>query len=135
MPHGAGQLSSLRYNLPQRFLTLALVLATTPVRPEYGDVVLNERSDLEGVRPVVFPHWFHRIRHQCRVCHTELGFEMKTGASGMGMDQISRGAFCGACHNGDIAWSVDNCDFCHAGVPGTATGVRASHRTLGPGEY
>ena len=30
-------------------------------RAEYGDVVINEFSDEAGMRPVVFPHWFHRI--------------------------------------------------------------------------
>ncbi|MCB1743285.1 MAG: hypothetical protein KDK91_23115, partial [Gammaproteobacteria bacterium] len=36
---------------------------------EYGDVVINNYSDDAGMRPVVFPHWFHRIRFRCKVCH------------------------------------------------------------------
>ena len=35
-------------------------------RAEYGDVVINNYSDEAGMRPVVFPHWFHRIRFRCK---------------------------------------------------------------------
>ena len=43
-------------------LALWLALFCLPVQAEYADVVLNKRAEKEGVRPVVFPHWFHRIR-------------------------------------------------------------------------
>lgn len=100
---------------------------------EYADVVLNKNSDKEGVRPVIFPHWFHRIRFQCRVCHEELGFEMKVGSNMVTMEGIVDGKFCGACHNGETAWAVDNCDLCHSALPGTKSGIQGSHETLGPG--
>jgi len=63
-----------------RFLaTLLLALAglalTPPVGAEYGDVVINNYSDAAGMRPVVFPHWFHRVRFRCKVCHADLGFQ------------------------------------------------------------
>ena len=102
---------------------------------EYADVVLNRNSEKEGVRPVVYPHWFHRIRFQCRVCHSELGFEMRVGANDVTMEEIIDGKFCGACHNGEIAWSVENCDLCHSGLPGTETGITGGHKTLGPGYW
>ncbi len=110
-------------------------LATPVVNSEYADIVLNKRSEQEGERPVVFPHWFHRIRFQCRVCHTELGFEMRAGANNVTMDEISKGKFCGACHNGSIAWSIDNCGLCHSALPGTPAGVIGSHQTSGPGNW
>lgn len=110
-------------------------LNTSVVNSEYADIVLNKRSEQEGQRPVIFPHWFHRIRYQCRVCHTELGFEMRAGANDVTMDEISKGKFCGACHNGDIAWSVDNCGLCHSALPGTAAGVIGGHQTSGPGNW
>jgi c(7)-type cytochrome triheme protein len=116
-------------------ISLALLLARGPVQAEYGDVVLNRRSDREGVRPVVFPHWFHRIRFRCKVCHAELKIEMRVGANDFTMNAISEGKFCGACHNGQIAWSVENCDLCHAGIPGTPTGIYGGHQTTGPGRY
>lgn len=116
-------------------LASLLGLVWQGARAEYADVVLNRRSDQEGVRPVIFPHWFHRIRYQCRVCHSELGFIMKAGANDVTMQEITDGKFCGACHNGQIAWSVENCDLCHSARPGTRAGIRGGHQTLGPGDW
>jgi len=114
-------------------LLLLLCIHPVPASAEYADVVLNRNSDKEGVRPVIFPHWFHRIRFQCRVCHQELGFEMKVGSNKVTMQDIIDGKFCGACHNGEIAWSVDNCDLCHSALPGTKASIKGGHRTMGPG--
>ena len=102
---------------------------------EYGDVVLNKRAEREGVRPVIFPHWFHRIRFRCKVCHSELGFEMRAGANDVTMNDIVEGKFCGACHNGEIAWSTEHCDLCHSGLPGLNSGIRGGHQTGGPGRW
>ena len=109
--------------------------AVLPLRAEYGDVVINNFAEKAGVRPVIFPHWFHRIRFQCRVCHQELGIQMRAGSNEIDMAKISDGRFCGACHNGEVAWSAENCDLCHSGRAGLKTGVRGGHKTLGPGEY
>ena len=113
--------------------TLSVLMISNIADAEYADVVLNKRSEKEGVRPVVFPHWFHRIRFQCRVCHSQLKFEMRVGANDVTMDQITQGRFCGACHNGEIAWSVEHCDLCHSGKAGMKTGILGGHQTLGPG--
>lgn len=102
---------------------------------EYGDVVLNRRSEQNGVRPVVFPHWFHRIRFRCKVCHHELGFEMRAGANDVRMGDIVEGRFCGQCHNDDVAWGADRCDLCHSGQPGLKSGVYGGHQTSGPGRW
>ena len=102
---------------------------------EYGDVVLNKRAEKEGMRPVIFPHWFHRIRFRCKVCHSELGFEMRVGANDVTMDEISQGKFCGMCHNGEVAWSAENCDLCHSGKPGLPSRIFGGHETLGPGRW
>jgi c(7)-type cytochrome triheme protein len=93
---------------------------------EYGDVVINEYSDAAGMRPVVFPHWFHRIRFRCKVCHGDLGFKFEAGGNEINMLKIIDGEYCGACHNGDVAWSIENCDLCHSGVPETPTQVHHS---------
>ena len=55
---------------------------------EYGDVVINNYSDEEEMRPVVFPHWFHRIRYSCKVCHADLGFKFKAGGNDITMVNI-----------------------------------------------
>ncbi|MDJ0741359.1 MAG: cytochrome c3 family protein [Gammaproteobacteria bacterium] len=93
---------------------------------EYGDVVINEVSEEAGMRPVVFPHWFHRIRFRCKVCHADLGFKFEAGGNDITMLKIIDGEYCGACHNGNIAWSVENCNLCHSGKPGTKTQVHES---------
>ena len=93
---------------------------------EYGDVVINEFSDDAGMRPVVFPHWFHRIRFRCKVCHGDLGFAFKAGGNEIDMVKIIDGQYCGACHDGDVAWSIENCELCHSGQPNTPTQVHHS---------
>lgn len=105
-----------------------------PARAEYGDVVINNHSDAAGVRPVVFPHWFHRVRFRCKVCHTDLGFKFQAGGNDINMVKIIDGQYCGACHDGAIAWSVENCDLCHSGVSGTPTQVHEStiQKLVGP---
>ena len=111
-----------------------LVMAST-AQAEYADVVLNTRAEKEGMRPVIFPHWFHRIRFQCRVCHYELGFKMRVGSNAVTMGEIIDGRFCGACHNSDIAWGPDRCDLCHSGKKGLPTGIMGGHETSGPGRF
>jgi c(7)-type cytochrome triheme protein len=106
--------------------TVAVLLAATPVFAEYGDVVINNYSDAAGMRPVVFPHWFHRVRFRCKVCHGDLGFQFKAGGNQIDMLKIIDGQFCGACHNGQLAWSVENCNLCHSGKPKTPTQVHES---------
>ena len=99
---------------------------TPSAHAEYADVVINNYSDEAGMRPVVFPHWFHRIRYRCKVCHADLGFEFKAGGNDINMLKIIDGEYCGACHDGDIAWSIENCDMCHSGKTGTPTQVHDS---------
>lgn len=115
-------------------LALCLGLAM-PAQGEYGDVVLNISSEKSGLRPVVFPHWFHRIRFSCAVCHSELGFKMRAGANVVQMSDIIDGKFCGMCHNGELAWGPDQCDLCHSGKPGLKSGIQGSSETRGPGKW
>jgi c(7)-type cytochrome triheme protein len=103
-----------------------LFAAPLPASAEYGDVVINNHSDRAGVRPAVFPHWFHRIRFRCKVCHADLGFKFQAGGNDINMLKIIDGQYCGACHNGQIAWGIENCGLCHSGQPGTATQVHES---------
>ena len=122
-------------DFPRRWLAAALLLLAMllagllpsgPAQAEYGDVVINNHSDAAGMRPVVFPHWFHRVRFRCKVCHADLGFQFKAGGNEINMLKIIDGQFCGACHNGEIAWNVENCNLCHSAKPGTPTQVHES---------
>ena len=108
------------------FMLLAAGLPGSEARAEYGDIVLNNSSDKNGIRPVIFPHWFHRIRYACKSCHSDIGFPFKAGGSDVNMLKIINGELCGACHNGQIAWSVENCDLCHSALPNTPTQVHKS---------
>ena len=105
----------------------AMLLGAAPSTfGEYGDVVINNYSTQAGMRPVVFPHWFHRVRFRCKVCHADLGFKFEAGGNKINMVKIIDGQFCGSCHDGGVAWSVENCTLCHSGVPGTPTQVHES---------
>ncbi|MBI2307349.1 MAG: hypothetical protein HYU78_08605 [Rhodocyclales bacterium] len=114
------------------FVGLVLALAAVlfvdiqDAQAEYGDVVINNHSDAATMRPVIFPHWFHRVRFACKVCHADLGFKFKAGGNDINMVKIIDGQFCGACHNGEVAWSVENCNLCHSAKPGTPTQVHES---------
>lgn len=107
-------------------LIIAVFMFSNDAKAEYGDVVLNRYSDDAKIRPVIFPHWFHRIRYRCKTCHSDLGFQLKAGGSDINMFKIINGEYCGACHNGKIAWSVENCDLCHSAASGTPTQVHKS---------
>jgi len=92
------------------------LVAAKSSHAEYGDIVLNSKSESmqkAGVDPVVFPHWFHRIRFKCKVCHEDI-FILKKGANDINMGAIMNGEFCGKCHNGLVAWEPLYCDRCHS---------------------
>lgn len=106
----------------QRFLlsaataTFAVLLLVPSASGEYGDVVLDSKKESmakAGVGPVVFPHWFHRIRFKCKVCHEDI-FVMQRGANNVSMKEIVQGRSCGVCHNGIVAWEPLYCERCHA---------------------
>ena len=121
--------------LARHGLLLLVLAAAMPVQSEYGDVVLNLSSEASGMRPVVFPHWFHRIRFRCTVCHYELGFKMRAGANDVQMADIMDGKFCGMCHNDRIAWGADRCDLCNSALPRTPPGIVGGAQTSGPGRW
>jgi len=82
---------------------------------EYADLTLNRYAEQAGMPPVVFPHWFHRIRFKCKVCHEDI-FIMRQGSNDINMGKIIQGEYCGKCHNGRIAWAPLYCDRCHSGA-------------------
>ncbi|MEE9615319.1 MAG: c(7)-type cytochrome triheme domain-containing protein [Thermodesulfobacteriota bacterium] len=92
------------------------LIFAAPSSAEYGDIVLNSKAESmkkAGVDPVLFPHWFHRIRFKCKVCHEDI-FIIKKGANDINMMLIMEGEFCGKCHNGLVAWEPLYCDRCHS---------------------
>lgn len=83
---------------------------------DYGNVVINTKSP--DAKPVTFSHWVHRRRYTCRVCHFELQFSLKANTSGITMQGIVEGKYCGVCHNGKTAFGPEKCALCHDGGKG-----------------
>jgi c(7)-type cytochrome triheme protein len=73
-----------------------------PLPPEFGRVILNNGSEKAGMAPVSFDHWLHRAKFTCRVCHVDVGFAMKAGATQIKASDNQAGFYCGACHNGKL---------------------------------
>ncbi|MBI5047473.1 MAG: hypothetical protein HZB54_00790 [Deltaproteobacteria bacterium] len=97
-------------------LFIAVVVAAEIGYAEYGDIVLGKKTESmqkANVKPVLFPHWFHRIRFKCKVCHEDI-FILQRGANDINMNSIMNGKFCGKCHNGMVAWEPLYCDRCHS---------------------
>jgi len=107
------------------FLMVAVALSAMDASAEYGDVVINNYSDEAGVSPVVFPHWFHRIRYNCKTCHTDLNIKLSAGSNKIKMSDIMDGQYCGACHDGETAWGIENCELCHSAKQGSKTSVQS----------
>ena len=94
-------------------------LPPLPPPEEYGTKSLDRVSTRSGQQPVIFPHWVHRLQISCDVCHDELGFVMAAGETGITEASIRAGEYCGACHNGEIAFGPkEDCRLCHGGYPG-----------------
>ena len=86
-----------------------------------GNFVMKEnieQMEKEGVAPVIYPHWIHRIWFERRVCHDDL-FPMRRVSSKNSHEEMQAGKSCGVCHNGELAFASDGkCDSCHlAGKP------------------
>ena len=94
-----------------------------PLPDEYGRVVMDNSSTKNHIAPVVFNHWTHRTKFTCRVCHVDVGFAMLANETKVREEDNRKGFFCGACHNGKIAFGPrrepsaledTSCDRCHS---------------------
>jgi len=83
-------------------LTQTGIKKKRPLPYEYGRVIINNHSEKANLAPVVFEHWIHRSKFTCRVCHVDIGFAMKAGATDIKAADNARGYYCGACHNGKM---------------------------------
>jgi c(7)-type cytochrome triheme protein len=82
----------------------------------YGNTALRPPPKKGSMDPVYFPHWSHRARYDCRVCHLELKFSIYKGETRISRRKNLAGKYCGACHDGKTAFAVkDNalCSRCH----------------------
>jgi len=78
---------------------------------------------IKPVRAVIFEHKYHLGKdYNCQSCHPDL-FSKKKGEveerDDFTMASFRRGKYCGKCHDGKTAFSVDTrCNWCHIGVQG-----------------
>jgi len=80
-----------------------------------SDSTVSQREFRTASLPAAqFPHWVHRIRYRCKVCHMDI-FEPRAGSNRITMQDIGAGKACGQCHNGAVAFDsgFDNCQRCH----------------------
>lgn len=91
-------------------------LPPLPPAHQYGTLLLDRVATQAKVKPVIFSHWLHRIEASCRICHGELGFELHAGDTPITETENRAGRYCGACHDGGIAFALaENCARCHTG--------------------
>jgi c(7)-type cytochrome triheme protein len=93
--------------------TLLIVVALTTASPALeGVVVFQRQAGSADVPPAQFPHWVHRIRYRCYVCHPG---EIRPAPASITHDGMATGQACGACHDGRTAWGIafDTCVRCH----------------------
>jgi len=76
-----------------------------------GDVAMQT----ENVGSVIFSHDVHVGMFGCDDCHPDL-FKPENDSGTVTMKAMAQGESCGACHDGDTAFSVkESCSTCHAG--------------------
>jgi len=85
---------------------------------EHGNLIINRISEKNGVEPVTFSHWMHRMKYTCRVCHFELEFNFQVNSTEITEASNRAGRFCGAagCHDGKVSFGHTNkedCVKCH----------------------
>jgi len=79
----------------------------------WGTTIMERNTRGTETKGVLFPHWAHRNRYTCSVCHTDLGFAMKAGGTNIKQSDIEEGKYCGACHDSTTAFGSMDCDKCH----------------------
>ena len=105
--------------IPLRLALAAAALASAGIAlaAAPGDVAFKRPGPEtpEMVPLGVFPHWAHRMRFTCNVCHPALFPMQVEGAPPIKMDEIKAGKACGVCHNGKGAFasSIKTCVRCH----------------------
>jgi c(7)-type cytochrome triheme protein len=90
---------------------------------EYGNIMIERLSSRNNVKPISFSHWIHRKKYTCRICHTELEFNMKTNTTEITEAANRQGRYCGACHKGQMIDGImlfghddkTQCSKCHNG--------------------
>ncbi len=91
-----------------------------------GDIKFEAKTSKLG--PVLYSHDTHitKNKYQCTDCHIKI-FKMKKGADKMTQALFAKGKFCGACHDGQKAFSATSptgCIKCHKLVRGGSSAAK-----------
>jgi c(7)-type cytochrome triheme protein len=111
---------SIKIFFPMLLLLLLACFVHRADAQEYGGGPI---VFIKPVRAVIFEHKFHLGKNMiCQSCHPGL-FTKKAGEveekEDFTMEAFNQGKYCGKCHDGRLAFSVDtNCNWCHIGVQG-----------------
>jgi c(7)-type cytochrome triheme protein len=99
-------------------LAIALIYLSIPLKVYAEKVGGGELTfSPKNAARVVFSHEKHVMGKglNCSGCHYQI-FQMAHGANKIDMTKITKGEFCGKCHNGQKAFDVNdnkNCSHCH----------------------
>jgi c(7)-type cytochrome triheme protein len=102
VPHTIAGLSLLL------FLAGIVCARSLPAPADYGAIIMDNFSTQAGIPPVRFDHWLHRSKFTCRVCHVDIGFAMEAKGTRITADMNMKGLYCGACHNGRVAYQGED---------------------------
>ncbi len=80
-----------------------------PALPERADFSIAPQ--VVEIPKIVFSHEKHAVWNGCELCHPQL-FGVRRNASGIRMQEIFAGKYCGACH-GKVAFPTLDCQLCH----------------------
>jgi c(7)-type cytochrome triheme protein len=93
--------------------SLALPFSAVAENVGGGDLTYTPK----GAKPVVFSHEIHvNVKGlKCSNCHYHM-FQMSPESYAMDMSKLTKGEFCGKCHNGQKSFDLkdaNNCSKCH----------------------
>jgi c(7)-type cytochrome triheme protein len=75
--------------------------------------VKDVKFRVASIGDVRFSHQAHLATYKCNACHTRT-FPLRTGNRPVTMSEMYKAKSCGACHDGESAFTVHgNCDTCH----------------------
>lgn len=109
-------MKSVRATMTVMFLLVFLALAGGSALADTiggGDIIFKPKDAKE----VLFSHetHVHEKGLKCTGCHYQI-FQMTKGSYKMEMSKITKGDFCGRCHNGIKAFDAtdsQHCERCH----------------------
>jgi c(7)-type cytochrome triheme protein len=85
---------------------------SVPRPPMRMDRDIPIAAEASWVADIIFSHRKHAVWNGCEVCHPDIFPASRAGATKYTMFQISRGEYCGACHD-KVAFPIADCEGCH----------------------